>query len=152
MARRRRISEARASKQVLPGHAIKDKTLEVTKENSNAMEIDPQPKAPNAKGKVPNISKASADSLALSPGAKNGNAKGQAKEQYLPQKGVNTTKGKSSKNPFNLADFVPEPSKDDSPTSTELRRGFRRPKEPPATRQSTWDEKSKWPTWNDWKE
>ena len=81
--------------------------------------------------------KDSADSLALSPGGKNENAEGQSKEQYLPQKGVNSAKGKSPKNPFNLADFVPEPSKGDSSASNELRRGLRQPKEPPTTRQST---------------
>ena len=151
-ARRQRILEARARKHELPGHAIQDKTPEVTKENSNAMDIDPQPEAPNVKGTVPNIPKASANSLALSPGVKNGNVKGQAKEQYLAQKGANTTKGKSPKNPFNLAGFVPEPSKGDSSAPNDSRRGFRRPKEPPTTKQSTWEEKSQWPSWNDWKE
>ena len=151
-ARRQRILEARASKQVLQGHVIKDKKPEVIKENSNAMEIGAQPKAPNAKGKAPNISKDSAGSLALSPGAKNETAKGQSKEQYLPQKGVSATKGKSSENPFNLADFAPEPSKEDSSAPNKLRRGFRRPKEPATTQQSTWEEKSQWPSWNDRKE
>ena len=116
------------------------------------MEIGAQPKAPNVKGKVPNISKDSADSLALSPGAKNETAKGQSKEQYLPQKGVSATKGKSSKNPFNLADFIPGPSQDDPSDSNELWRGARRPKNPATTMHSSWDDKSTWTNWNDWKE
>ena len=101
----------------MQGDVIKGKKPEVIKENSNAMEIDTQPQAPDAKGKAPNISKDSAGSLALSPGAKNETAKGQPKEQYLPQKGVSATKGKSPKNPFNLADFIPGPSQDDSSVS-----------------------------------
>ena len=75
-ARRQRILEARGSKQELQGHVIKDKKPEVAKENSNAMEIDTQPKAPNAKGKVPNIPKDSAGSSASPPGAKNETAEG----------------------------------------------------------------------------
>ena len=151
-ARRRRILEARASKEVLPGHVIQDKIPEVTKENSNAMENDPQSKAPNVKGAAPNISNTSANSAALSPGVKNGNAEGKAKEQVMSQKGMNTSKGRSSENPFNLADFVPEPSKEDSSAPKDSWRGFRRPKEPPAMKQSTLEEKSQWPSWNDWEE
>ena len=116
------------------------------------MEIDAQPKAPNAKGKVPNISKDSADSLALSPGAKNETAKGQPKEQYLPQKGVSASKGKSSENQFNLADFIPGPSQDDSSASNVLRRGVRRPENPPTQVRSTWDDETTWSNWNDWEE
>ena len=70
----------------------------------------------------------------------------------MSQKSMNTTKGQSPKNPFDLADFVPEPSKEDSPAPTDSRRGFRRPEEPSPTQQSTWEEKSQWPSWNDWKE
>ena len=147
-ARRQRILEARASKQVLQGDVIKGEKPEVIKENSNAMEIDTQPQAPNAKGKAPNISKDSAGSLALSPGAENETAKGQPKEQYLSQKGVSAAKGESSENPLNLADFIPGPSQDDSSASKELRRGVRQPKDPPTTMHSKRDAKSKWPTWN----
>ena len=151
-ARRQRISEARASKQVLQGHAIKDKKPEVIKENTNAMEIDTQPQAPDAKGTAPNISKDSAGSLAFSPGAKNETAKGQSEEQYLPQKGVSATKGKSPENQFNLADFIPGPSQDDSSSSNEFRRGGRRPKNPPTQVRSNWGDKNKWSNWNDWEE
>ena len=53
--------------------------------------------------------------IGLVPGSKNETAKGKSKEQYLPQEGASATKGESSENQFNLADFIPGPSQDDSP-------------------------------------
>ena len=116
------------------------------------MEIDTHPQAPDVEGTVPSIPKDSAGSLASSPGAKNETAKGQSKEQNPPQKGVSATKGKSSENLFNLADFIPEPSQDDSSSSNEFRRGARRPKNPPTQVHSNWDDQNKWPSWGDWQE
>ena len=96
------------------------------------MEIDTPSKAPNVKGTGKSIPKAPTTSLTLSQDAKNGNTKGKAKEHYISKKG---------KSPFHLADVVPEPSQGDSSIPHESRRGFRRPKETPATQQSTRDEK-----------
>ena len=110
---------------------------------SNTMEIDIPSKAPNVKGAGQSIPQVPADSFTLSPDAKNGNTKRKAKDQYVSKK---------RKSPFNLADFAPEPPKEDSSIPNESRRGFRRPKETPATQQSTWEEKSKWLSRNDWEE
>ena len=100
-ARRQRILEARARKEVCPDRAIQDKTPEITKGESNTMEIDIPSKAPNVKGTGKSIPQAPANSLMISQDAKNGNMKGKAKGQYISKKG---------RSPFNLADFVPEPS------------------------------------------
>ena len=142
-ARRQRILEARANKEVCQRRAIQDKTPGLTKEKSNTMEIDTPPKAPNVKGTGKSIPPAPTNSWTLSKDAKNGNVTGKAKEQYISKKG---------KSPFNLADVVPEPSKEDPSIPQESRRGFRRPKETPATQHSNWEENSKWPSRNDWKE
>ena len=142
-ARRQQILEARASKEVCPVRAIQDKTPEITKGEMNTMEIVTPSTAPNDKGTGNSVPQTQANTAILSQDAQKGNSKGEFLGRYFIKKG---------KNPFILADVVPEPSKEDSSNTNDSWRGFRRSRDPSATQQPTWEGNAKWPSWNNWKE
>ena len=73
------------------------------------------------------------------------NAKPQVKyiDEYFVRKG---------ENPFLLAEAIPESPQEESSNTSESRRGFRHPKEPPKTQEAKWDGNANWSSRKQWKE
>ena len=106
------------------------------------MNVTPSAKT-NAKGTGKGAPQSKAKPPIFLQEAKNANSEVKYLGEYFVRKG---------KNPFVLADVIPEPTKEESSNTSESWRGFRRPKEPPATQQAKWDESSNWSSWKKWKE
>ena len=111
-------------------------------EANNVVNVIPS-KTNIAKGTVKGVPQSKAKPPIFLPEAKN--AKPQVKyiDEYFVKKG---------KNPFLLADAIPEPTKEESSNTSESWRGVRRPKDPLTTQQAKWDGSSNWSSRNKWTE
>ena len=141
--RRRKFSEERAREEVCQVQPIQDKPPESIQGEVNTVMNVNTSKTTTAKGTGKGVPTPKAKPPIVLPEAKNANSQVKYLDEYFVRRG---------KNPFLLADAIPEPTKEESSNTSESRRGVRRPKEPPATQQTKWDGSSNWSSWNKWKE
>ena len=136
-ARRQKFLGDRAREEVCPVRPVQGNTPETIKGEVNPVVNVTPSTTTNERGTGKSVPQTTANPPISSNGAKKANPKAKYLDQYFVAKG---------KNPFVLAEAVPEPTKEESSNTSESWRGFRHPKEPPATQQAKWDGTGNWPS------
>ena len=137
------LRDERAREEVCPVRPAQSYTQEPIKEEVNTPANVAPPMAANTKGTGKGAPQSKAKPPILPQDGKNAKSQVKYLDEYFVNKG---------KNPFNLAEVIPEPTKEESSNTNESRRGFRHPEEPTATQKAKWDGSSNWSSRNKWKE
>ena len=143
-ARRAKFLKERAREEACKVKPLQDKQMESIKGELNVVaEIMPA-KAPLEKGKGKNVPPSKAPPPIVLQEATTTKPQVKYIDEYFVKKG---------KNPFLLADAIPESTQEESSSASESWRGFRRPrpKESSGTNKTTWEGTSNWSSWKNGK-
>ena len=137
-ARRMKFLEDRAREEQNQPMAIIEDEFNVAVKNMHA-------KAPLEKGKGKSVPPTKPPPQSVIQEATIAKPKVKYIDEYFVRKG---------KNPFLLADAIPESTQEESSSASDSWRGFRRPrpKESTGTHNPTWEGTSNWSSWKNWNE